>query len=76
MIQALEKLKDALQETPLEFTDAEPAEPEPGPLPEAMQMDDRLGKIFQLACNYLCEAVWEVLSERNGTSPQKSSPGL
>jgi len=71
-IQSLEKLKDALQETPLEFTDAEPAEPEPGPLPEAMQMDDRLGKIFQLACNYLCEAVWEVVSERH--EPPKVIP--
>ena len=71
---SLEKLETAIGEAPIEFDRAEPAEPDPGPLPVQWTIGDELGPIFQRACNYLCEKAWAVLCERH--EPKKVLPKL
>ncbi len=61
--QSLDKLTAACQETPIEFTKAEPAEPEP--FANDLHIGDKLGEIFQRACNYPCKSAWQVLSKRH-----------
>ncbi len=72
--QSLEKLAATFQEIPIEFSLAEPAEPESEPLPANLQTNDKLGDIFQRACNHLSESAWAVLWERH--EPTKVIPQI
>lgn len=72
--QSLEKLAAAFQEIPIAFSLAEPAEPEPEPLPAHLQTNDKLGDIFQRACNYLSKSAWAVLWQRH--EPTKVIPQI
>ena len=72
--QSLEKLAAAFLETPIEFSLAEPAEPEPEPLPAHLQTNDKLGDIFQRACSYLSKSAWPVLWQRH--EPTKVIPQI
>jgi hypothetical protein len=72
--QSLEKLAAAFLENPIEFSLAEPAEPEPEPLPAHLQTNDKLGDIFQRACSYLSKSAWAVLWQQH--EPTKVIPQI
>jgi len=72
--ESLEKLAAAFLETPIEFSLAEPAEPEPEPLPAHLQTNDKLGDIFQRACSYLSKSAWAVLWQQH--EPTKVIPQI
>ena len=58
--QSLDKLTAASRETPIELTKAEPE-----PFANDLHIGDKLGEIFQRACNYPCKSAWQVLSKRH-----------